>query len=84
MNTESQFRETIRSIEQSKPRYVLWDTAFDRDRFGAVFPNYRTPPQQELIVESYLGDHYQQVAFKGGFRILERKAQSTVDGNGGP
>jgi len=80
MNTEAQLREVIQSLEQSKARYVLWDTAFNREKFEAVFPNYRTPPQKELIVEPYLAAHYQQVAFKGGFRILERKAESTVRG----
>jgi hypothetical protein len=79
MNTKSQFREVIESLEQSKARYVLWDTAFDREKFDAMFPNYRTPPQQELIVEPYLAAHYQQIAFKGGFRILGRKAESTTE-----
>jgi hypothetical protein len=73
MNTRDQFCETVRSLEQNKVRYVVWDTAFERERAKNVFPGYKVPPQQELIIEPYLFGKYRVVDELGGIRIMERR-----------
>jgi hypothetical protein len=39
----------------------------------ALFPAYRQPPADQLIMEPYLEAHYRQIGFEKQFRILERK-----------
>jgi hypothetical protein len=71
-NTDAQFREAVRDLEDKKVRYVLWDSVFSGDGMRAVFPAYRQLPREQLIVEPYLESHYRQIGFMSGFRIPER------------
>ncbi len=70
--TEPLFREAVRDIDRQKVRYVLWDTVFSGENLRSIFPSYRVPPPNQLIMEPYLESHYRQVGFENGFRILER------------
>lgn len=67
------FHEAVQDLETKKVRYVLWDAKFSGEGLRQVFPAYREPPANELIMEPYLKSHYRQVAYANGFRILERK-----------
>ena len=81
-NTDLQFREAVRSLEQSRVRYVLWDTVTGGDEIRAHFPAYRVPSRDRLVVEPYLIEHYDVAGFRDGFRILERKPLAPVIGGG--
>ncbi len=70
--TAAFFEEAIRDLDQKKVRYVLSDTAFSGQNLTALFPAYRVPPRDKLILEPYLESHYHQVGLENGFRILER------------
>ncbi len=72
MNTDSQLREVVRSLEEHKVRYVLWDTAFERDKVKTWFPEYRPPLPQDLVIEPYLLQHYRMLENNDDWRILER------------
>lgn len=71
-HTDDQFREAVRDLEDKKVRYVLWDSAFWGEGMRSIFPAYRLPPREQLIIEPYLESHYRQITFLNGFRILER------------
>ena len=73
INTRAQFQEVVRSLEQRKVRYVLWDTGFQGEKVKTWFPAYRTPRPDELIVEPYIAEHYDVIARKNAFCLLERK-----------
>lgn len=73
MNTESQFRDAVQSLETNKVRYVVWDQSFQK-WVNTWFPAYHMPPRDQLIMEPYLLEHYRVVgASKTGFQFLERK-----------
>ena len=78
INTRAQFQEVVRSLEQGKVRYVLWDTGFQGESLTTWFPAYRIPRQDELIVEPYLANHYVVIARKNAFCLLERKDTKTA------
>ena len=73
LNTDAQFREVVHDLDDAKVRYVLWDTVFAGDSMRTLFPAYRYPPPDRLIIEPYLETHYRQIAFENGIRILERR-----------
>lgn len=66
------FREAVQDIDRKKVRYVLWDTGLAGENLRKIFPAYREPPPDKLIIEPYLRMHYHQIAFEDGFHILER------------
>jgi hypothetical protein len=73
INTESQFREAVQSLETSNVRYVVWDRSFPQ-WINNWFPAYRNPPRDKLIMEPYLVEHYRVVGSTDtGFQFLERK-----------
>jgi hypothetical protein len=73
INTESQFREAVQSLETNNVRYVVWDRSFPQ-WVNRWFPAYHIPPQDKLIMEPYLVEHYRAVGGTGtGFQFLERK-----------
>jgi hypothetical protein len=76
INTEAQFREVVTALEQKKVRYVLWDTLVDGPNLKQWFPAYKQPAREKLIMEPYLTEHYNMVAIKNGFRLLERKDEA--------
>jgi hypothetical protein len=72
INTAAQFREAVDDLDRKRARYVLWDTVFSGESLRSLFPAYRPPPKEKLIIEPYLERHYHQIGFENGFRILER------------
>jgi hypothetical protein len=73
INTESQFREAVQSLESNNVRYVVWDRSFPQ-WINNWFPAYRNPPRDKLIMEPYLVEHYRVVGSTDtGFQFLERK-----------
>jgi hypothetical protein len=72
LHTDDQLREAVRDLEDKKVRYVLWDRTFGEEGMRSIFPAYRLPPRERLIVEPYLESHYRQINLLNGFRILER------------
>ena len=74
-NTSSQFQEVIRTLNQHKVKYVLWNTnleakASDYSTFRAV--KHMHP--SDFIIEPYLESHYKIIWEKEGIRIMERKS----------
>lgn len=69
---EGLFREAVRDVDKKRVQYVLWDTALAGKNMTSLFPSYREPSPDKLIVEPYLREHYHQIAFENGFHILER------------
>jgi hypothetical protein len=73
INTESQFREAVRSLEKGNVRYVIWDRSFPQ-WINNWFPAYRIPLPDKLIMEPYLVEHYRVVGgTDSGFQFLERR-----------
>ncbi|MGD0097516.1 MAG: hypothetical protein ABSB60_13550 [Terracidiphilus sp.] len=71
-NTDEEFYDAIRSIEQSRTRYVIWDTgllAYVKD----YFPTSNREAKSGLIMEPYLESHYKVLKEIDGVRIMERK-----------
>jgi len=73
INTDSQFRETVRSLEEKKVRYVIWDRGFS-ERAKWCWPTYALPRQEHLIVEPYLAEHYRLLKRIDEVEILERRS----------
>ena len=73
INTDAQFRDAIRSLEQRKVRYVLWDTTVEGENLKQWFPGYEHPAAEKLLMEPYLVEHYDLVGYKDAFRLLQRK-----------
>jgi hypothetical protein len=78
MNTESQFHEVVQSLEQSRVRYVLWETGFEHGRLGNILPGYRSPLREQPVVEPYLREHFNVVGHANTYQILERKPQQAA------
>jgi hypothetical protein len=73
INTESQFRDAVQSLETHNVRWVVWDRSFP-EWINKWFPAYRIPPPDKLIMEPYLLEHYRVVGgTDAGFQFLERK-----------
>jgi hypothetical protein len=72
-NTEDQFKEVIEDLEKARVKYVLWDTLVSGGNLSIWFPQYRNPPEDELILENYFLAHYDAVTEKNKFRILRRR-----------
>lgn len=82
INTDAQFRDAVQALETNNVRYVFWDRSFTQ-RINKSFPSYRIPPQNELIMEPYLVEHYRVVGHTDtGFQFLERK--DPLEDVGGP
>jgi len=71
-DTDAQFREVVRSLEDNHIRYVVWDRSFP-ERVTTWFPTYHISPDK-MIVEPYLTEHYNVIGGAGhGWQFLERK-----------
>jgi hypothetical protein len=78
IDTESQFRNAVRSLETNQVRYVVWDRSAPQ-WFHKAFPAYRIPPPNKLIMEPYLVAHYRVVGGTDtGFQFLERTDSPTM------
>jgi hypothetical protein len=69
----AQFNEAINDLERKKVRYVLYDLQLSGRNLEKVFPAYRHPDAERLIMEPYLAAHYRAVTTAGRFQILERQ-----------
>jgi len=72
-NTEAQFDEAIRDLEEKQVKYVLWDTVAAGPKLKAWFPQYEDPSKENLHLEQYLEDHYEVIGLENGFKILRRR-----------
>ena len=72
-NTQEQFEETIRLLDQKKVQDVVWDIGFERD-VAKVFITGRVPLEQQLM-ETYLESHYDVITVIDGKRLMHRKAR---------
>jgi len=73
INTEIQFNEVIQDLEKAKVKYVLWDTLVSGSNLSIWFPQYRQPDEDSLILEKYLHEHYEVLAVKNKFKIMQRR-----------
>jgi hypothetical protein len=76
-NTASQFQEVVRTLEQRKVRYIMWDANFEQ-LTATVFPGSQLPPVGGLIIEPYLESHYNVVQVIEGTRIMKRKSDDQI------
>jgi SAM-dependent methyltransferase len=77
-NTSSQFNEAIRTLDQHKVQYVVWDTSFESGAGASFFA--RPASAGPLLMEPYLQSHYRLVKQEGATRILERIMEPHVHG----
>jgi 4-amino-4-deoxy-L-arabinose transferase-like glycosyltransferase len=77
-NTQSQFQDVVRILEQRKVKYVLWDSNFAQATVD-VFPGSTQPPPGGFIVEPYLESHYKLIQVVGGIRIMVRNSQPQLN-----
>ena len=73
INTKAQFNEVIKSLEEKKVEYVLWDTFVSGSNLKTWFPTYKHPSENNLYLERYFADHYKTIGIQNGFRILRRQ-----------
>ena len=78
INTKSQYDEAVRVIEETKVRYVVWNTVLGEEKVHEAFPAYRHPRPEELIMEPYLARHYDVKWSLTHVRILERKPAGEI------
>ncbi|MDQ2777806.1 MAG: hypothetical protein M3Y57_23265 [Acidobacteriota bacterium] len=71
-NTPDEFRSAIENLKEKRVRLVLWDARVSGANLTQWFPQYREPPNRDLLMETYLTSHYHQAALEDGFRFLER------------
>jgi 4-amino-4-deoxy-L-arabinose transferase-like glycosyltransferase len=68
-HTPTQFDEVIRSLEQRRVKYVLWDRHIEDSILSKVFPSMR--PTQ-FIIGPYLESHYKPIWARDGVLLMER------------
>lgn len=64
----------ISDLEAKKPRYTIAYTKLLGDGMRSVFPAFHPPAPKDRVIDRYIEAHYHQVAFRDGFRILERNS----------
>ena len=72
-HTNFQFKETVKSLERKKVKYILWDTVVEGRNLMLWFPHYKHPENSSLIMEQYITKSYNLIDIRNGFRIMERK-----------
>jgi hypothetical protein len=73
LNTDEQFLEVVRRLEERKVRYVIWDTILENEGVKWAYPPNWAFRRKNQIVEPYLLEHYNLLSSTNGVRILERK-----------
>jgi hypothetical protein len=68
-NTAAQFEEVIRTLDQHKVKYVLWDKDMYERIIATFFPSARP---KNLIMEPYLESHYRAIWNHKGIFLMER------------
>ena len=72
--TTAQFEETIRTLDQHRVKYVVWDTHIQSTVIDVLFPKAHT---RHLIMEPYLESHYKPLWAHDGVRLMERNQDDT-------
>jgi len=80
INTEAQFNEVIKNLEQKQVKYVLWDTLVAGSNIKIWFPQYEHPPKENQQLEQYLKDHYQLIDILNGFKIMRLRSEKRAPG----
>lgn len=78
-NISSQFEEVVRTLEQHRVKYVIWDTGFEARAASTFFPEAKRTNPHDYILEPYLESHYRVVKAVNGIRIMERKSEGHPD-----
>jgi hypothetical protein len=78
-NTDSQFEEVVRVLEQRRVRYVLWDTHFAAKEVAALFPASARIAPGALIIEPYLESHYKVIWADADTRLMERLGEGNAN-----
>jgi hypothetical protein len=73
INTDAQFRDAVRSLENKKVRYVIWDREFNHSGARVGWPAYSVPATEHQIMEPYLAARYNVLERVKQYDILERK-----------
>ncbi|NLI76296.1 MAG: hypothetical protein GX442_07640 [Candidatus Riflebacteria bacterium] len=73
-NTPAEFAQVVETLEARRVRLVLWDTLVDHATMRSWFPNYRTPPPEEQVVEKLLKEEFEELGREGDFRVMRRRA----------
>lgn len=71
-NTTSQFLDAIQTLERRKVKYVVWDTAFQKDS-ADLFTAKSFEAPDGLLMEPYLKSRYRVVKHLDGMDIMQRK-----------
>jgi hypothetical protein len=71
-NISSQFEEVVRTLQQHRVKYVIWDTGFEANAAKFFFPAAKRTDPREYILEPYLESHYKIVKSVGAIRVMER------------
>ncbi|HEY4384804.1 MAG TPA: glycosyltransferase family 39 protein, partial [Ktedonobacteraceae bacterium] len=74
-NISSQFEEVVRTLEQHRVKYVIWDTGFEASAACIFFPAAKRTNPKSYIVEPYLESHYKVVKSVGGIHVMERNSE---------
>ncbi len=72
MNTDDQFHEAVRSLQEKGVQYVIWDRT---SRLFEGLPAYSAPSKDQLIIEPYLKGQYHLLKSVDGIDILERNSE---------
>jgi hypothetical protein len=70
-HTTDQFEEVIRTLDQRRVKYVLWDTHTEGSILTKVFPSMH--PTQ-FIIGPYLSSHYKAIWIHDGVYLMERRS----------
>jgi hypothetical protein len=74
-NISSQFEEVVRTLEERRVKYVIWDTGFEARAASIFFPAAKPVNPHEHILEPYLESHYKVLKTMNGIHIMERKSE---------
>ncbi len=75
-STPQQFQEVVRTLDEHRVRYVVWDTGFQERSHRWFFPSVESARPDQLIIEPYLESHYQTVwTDHNGTLLMERKSE---------
>jgi 4-amino-4-deoxy-L-arabinose transferase-like glycosyltransferase len=75
-NSADEFKDAIRTLEEQKTRYVVWDSKFMTEVAPVVFTKAARNPPSGFLMEDYLESHYRIAKDFDGVRVMERKSEN--------
>lgn len=75
-NTEAEFDEAIRCLEESRVRTVVWDRKFQAEVAPTVFAPAAMNPPGGFVMENYFRSRYRVVKEIDGVFLMERNDES--------